>query len=128
MYGIYLPDTSSPLFTAESSEPSEALSRLVEMNYQRVKNQVFVEQNYRCFHCWRIAPMQADHITPRAKGRNDRRENLRGLDHACHALVTAGVDLRPHRKMVEIMLLCGFRWLGSYDGPMIPCGWQRIDG
>lgn len=126
MYGIYQPTSEQPLFTAESSEPGEAISRIVEMNYQRIKSQVFHEQRWRCFHCYRFGEMQCDHVKPRSKGRDDRRDNLRGLDAECHRLVTAGVDLKPHRKIVEVLANVGWRWLGGYDGPMIRCGWERI--
>jgi hypothetical protein len=126
-YGLYLPDCSVELFSTHGTNPSLALARLVELNYQRVKSEVFDEQRWRCFHCYRLGlELQCDHVKPRSKGRDDGRLNLRGVDPECHARITAGENLDPHPRMVELMSKIGLRWLGSWDGPITPCGWERI--
>lgn len=127
-YGLYLPDSNVELFASHSSPPSEALSRIVELNYQRVKRQVFTEQNWRCWHCFRLGvELQADHIKPRSKGRCDDRLNLRGVCPTCHMRITAGDKLNPHPRMAELMSNIGLRWIGNYECDMTPCGWERTE-
>lgn len=125
-YGLYIPDSDIEVFSSHSGPPAESIQRLVELNYQRIKRQVFADQNWRCFHCFRILPLEADHIKPRSKGRDDSRTNLRGVCSGDHARITAGEKLDPHLRMVELMSKIGLSWLGCYDGAITPCGWERI--
>lgn len=66
------------------------LKALVEDNYSRVRFLVARKQNFRCAECGRLGPLEADHIKPRSKGRDDRIENLR--------MVCSGTGCGAHRR------------------------------
>jgi HNH endonuclease len=127
-YALYIPDSDIELCVFHVQPPSEAISRLVEFNYNRVRRIVFTEQRWRCFHCWRLnVGLESDHIKPRSKGRDDSRLNLRGLCSRDHARVTAGEKLDPHPRMVELMSKVGLRWIGNWESRLTPCGWERFE-
>ena len=111
-----------PLWMASAYTAAEAISQLVEKNYRAVSSQVFEEQSYLCFACGGIHGLTADHIIPRARGRNDRRENLRGVDIHCHRRITAGEVLSPHPKVLEAVRKHGWRWTITSETE----GWVRI--
>ncbi|KKL81049.1 hypothetical protein LCGC14_1998670 [marine sediment metagenome] len=54
-------------------------------NLNRLRLDLMDEQNGRCAICKNATPLQLDHIEPRSRGRNDRKENLRLLCVPCHA-------------------------------------------
>ena len=54
-------------------------------NLFRMRLDLMDEQNGRCAICKNATPLQLDHIEPRSRGRNDRKENLRLLCVPCHA-------------------------------------------
>ena len=53
-------------------------------NLPRMRLDLMEEQNGRCAICKSASPLQLDHIEPRSRGRNDRKENLRLLCVPCH--------------------------------------------
>lgn len=60
---------------------------LVETVYALRRAEVFKEQDYLCKLCGGLKPLECDHIESRgAHGRNDRKENLRGLCVDCHRI------------------------------------------
>lgn len=126
-YGLFLQPHEACLFHAENGgTPRESIERLVAWNYNRVKNHVFTEQNYRCWSCYRIAPLSCDHIKPRAHGRSDDRLNLRGLCAPCHGLHTRNYQVTMHPKMETLMSKVGLRWAGEWSLGCQSYGWERI--
>lgn len=63
-----------------------AVTHFVERNYHTISGYVMSEQDYKCFTCHLIRPLQIDHIVPRAQGRLDTRANLRALCPDCHGI------------------------------------------
>ena len=94
---------------------------LVDAIYRLRSERVRREQNYRCFCCGLLLPLEIDHIIPRGTihGRDDRRTNLRALAVACHR--KRHDPLRPktptiHPSIAALMEGAGFRWGGEDIG------------
>ena len=109
---------------ARVTEPDDdrAWDKLVHVLYQRRSLQAFEEQEWRCLQCGSYQPMQAHHITPRARGRLDIRENLAGLCPECHDDITQNrVKLVPNPHVLEAVFdNSGLRWHEQYSQ-----GWCR---
>lgn len=122
-YGLYADEACQQLLkTQEAYEAKAAIQMLVEWNYRQVSRQVFTEQNYLCFHCGGIKPLQVDHIVERSKGRVDLRSNLRGLCPPCHRRRHDNRTLVAHPRVLEAVRKHGWRW--TLDSEKI--GWVRV--
>jgi tellurite resistance protein len=99
---------------------ADALSNLVARAYAIRSEQAFREQNYQCFVCGCLRPLQADHIIPRVRGRLDTRANLRAVCATCHQAITDNklIDPQPHDRVAKAVAKHGWKWGGT--------GWQRI--
>jgi len=108
-------DDSGVVAAAADYLPGDALNSLVNKVYKARSLQVFEEQGFRDFVTGGIVPLQCDHIIPRARGRNDRRENLRGVGAISHQKITDNilVDPEPHPKVAESMARYGWKWGGD---------------
>ena len=106
---------------ARVTEPDDdrAWDRLVQVLYQRRSLQAFEEQAWQCLQCKSYQPLQAHHLTPRARGRSDVRSNLSGLCPECHDNITQNrVKLTPHPLVLEsVFQASGLRWSDT--------GWVR---
>jgi hypothetical protein len=69
-------------------DPARSESRALESLRDQVlreHGQIAMErQGWQCAECGRVAPLSAHHKEYRSHGRDDRVENLRGLDSNCH--------------------------------------------
>ena len=103
---------------------SATLHAVVEVLYRRTSRRVFEEQNFLCFVCWCIRPLQSDHIRPRAHGRCDQRHNLRAVDMECHQRITDNilVDPQPHPKVLAAVQRHGWTW--EPDSNVV--GWHQL--
>ena len=70
---------------ARSKDIRNAQIAFLSKNLLRMRLALMDEQNGRCAICKGATPLQLDHIEPRSRGRNDRKENLRLLCVPCHA-------------------------------------------
>ena len=123
MYGLYKsPDALMPSFTAEDGNASVALTLLVARHWAWIEREVFREQEYMCFHCGMIKELQGDHIIPRARGRNDRRHNIRGMCLFCHERVTRNEVLLPHERVLTAVAKHGWTWTERSE----QVGWERV--
>ena len=54
---------------------------------EKVKKQIYLEQEYKCLKCLKILPITAevDHIIPLWQGGSNQKENLQGLCCTCHS-------------------------------------------
>ena len=106
---------------ARVTEPDDdrAWDRLVQVLYHRRSLQAFEEQAWQCLQCKSYQPLQAHHLTPRARGRSDVRSNLCGLCPECHSSITDNrVKLTPHPRVLEAVFdNSGLRWSDT--------GWVR---
>jgi len=130
---LYLEHQGEPPIVSGSGRLiTEAIGIAVEANYKRVAGITFKEQGFRCFVCGAIRPLQCDHIKPRARGRDDRRQNLRGVDATCHRKITDNVLKypEPHPSVAKSMRDNGWAWQGATQkGNSITFGefgWVRI--
>ncbi|MDV8000754.1 HNH endonuclease [Rhodococcus sp. IEGM 1408] len=57
--------------------------------WRRVRAAVLDRDGHQCVQCRSTEHLEADHITPVAKGGTDDLENLRTLCRRCHRKVTA---------------------------------------
>lgn len=109
-------EETTEIYFALEANLSRALEQLVKANYQMRSEQVRRQQGYRCFATGRIVALSIDHIVARSKGRNDRRENLRGLSAEAHERRHQGEVLVPHPKVLESMAHYGWTWDESIPG------------
>jgi 5-methylcytosine-specific restriction endonuclease McrA len=89
------PETGAAVSEVHSfSCVDEAIERLIVQVYQINSEIVRRRQQYRCFECGRLAPLEIDHHpVSRARGqRDDRPSNLRGV---CTGF-GCGVHARKH--------------------------------
>jgi hypothetical protein len=126
-YALYSDGANGPLHTATSHSPSQALEMLVKWHYDQMRLQVFVEQHWRCWHCWGLKALSCDHIKPRAHGRVDQRFNLRGMCAECHERHTRNEALEIHPKMKTLMSGVGYRWRGEWGLGVEAWGWEKLD-
>lgn len=101
-----------------SEHPGNALKMLTDRIYKIRGDRVRTEQNYLCFCCARLAPLEIDHVQMRSHGRDDRRENLRAMGVDCHRRRHAEPTWvpMPHEKIVKLMAKAGLRWGGEAVG------------
>lgn len=127
-YALFLSEQAAQPLRRERVRvrPGIALSNLVEWNYARMRAQVFAEQEYRCWSCFRIAPLQCDHIRPRSHGRSDSRLNLRALCATCHDLQTRNYPITMDPRMGELMAKRKLRWYGEWSPGCESYGWQTV--
>ena len=106
---------------ARVTEPDDdhAWDKLVHVLYQRRSLQAFEDQAWQCLQCKSYQPLQAHHLTPRARGRSDVRLNLAGLCPECHDNITQNrVKLVPNPHVLEaVFQASGLRWSDT--------GWVR---
>ena len=62
-----------------SKEPWKVVEALVVDVYRHHSRIVMARQDYRCAECEELGRLEIDHIVPRARGRDDRIENLRAV-------------------------------------------------
>lgn len=71
----------------------KALRLLIDTIYKLRSAWVMKNQKYRCLECGSLNPLEIDHKVPRARGRDDRIENLRAV---CASFTGCGVHQRKH--------------------------------
>jgi 5-methylcytosine-specific restriction endonuclease McrA len=62
----------------------EAVRLVVESVYRRNKHVMFEKYDWRCSRCGERTGLDAHHVVPRSKGRNDRISNLIPYCRSCH--------------------------------------------
>lgn len=92
-YDAVDPETGEVIATASADKSHDVADILIRAVYRYNCQIVLREQKGRCWYCSRHKPLEFDHIKTRAKGRDDRTSNLRGV---CAALC-GGCDFHRRR-------------------------------
>jgi 5-methylcytosine-specific restriction endonuclease McrA len=74
----------SNISSQELMIPKPERTRLNKDEYNALRLRIFEKQGWRCALCFRLKPLQLDHIVKRSQLGSDSEENCRGLCAECH--------------------------------------------
>jgi hypothetical protein len=92
-FDAYDPETGEVIATTIGSNTKRVADALILAVYQHNCRIVFERQGGKCYACHESNPLQFDHKISRAKGRDDRSENLRGV---CHPMYGCKAHSKRH--------------------------------
>lgn len=108
-YACY--EEGRPRLNGYGKTPGEAGEEFILRNYREVFARAVSDQLGKCLFCAGVfEPLECHHIVPRARGRNDKRENLVASCHRCHQLITDGSKLVPNARMEKALEMRGWRY------------------
>lgn len=106
----FIVDDGGAVLFRKAVKLKEELSNLVEAVYTHRRGIAMARQGHRCFATGAFTSLECDHCTPRARGRDDRVENLRMLAHDQHRMRHSGIKLEIHPLIEKIARSNGWDW------------------